>query len=235
MTGNVVTKPYCYHYKKGKCRHGKLGNKIVNGRKCQFRHPLKCLKFCRFGWDKRQGGCDGSCGFFHPSLCRASINFSQCSDPDCTLQHLLGTVRSYQRPYPPPPLMAPRARGNGYQPPRYTSNAAIGGREAQPNGLLGQAPPQIYRRNEHFKYNQEEFPPLPTLPPQPAPQDEKIKEMSAAIKQMQSCLEFLMKSSQNSNRIQQMPATNPTFTEQFKPHPPPLMSINPFARIGAKK
>ena len=42
----------CSFYKVGKCRHGSSGRKVINGRQCNFAHPRKCTKFCKFGRDK---------------------------------------------------------------------------------------------------------------------------------------------------------------------------------------
>ena len=41
----------CPFFKKGRCRHGKSGNKVVNGQKCMYSHPKLCVQFCRYGWD----------------------------------------------------------------------------------------------------------------------------------------------------------------------------------------
>ena len=75
------TRQICSYYKKGICRYGKFGNRLINGRECRFYHPKKCLKYCRFGDDQEQG-CAGSCGLFHPTLCRNSINFKKCLQQD---------------------------------------------------------------------------------------------------------------------------------------------------------
>ena len=45
----------CPLYKKRQCPHGPSGQDEIEGKVCQFTHPRKCLKFCRFG--KRKGGC----------------------------------------------------------------------------------------------------------------------------------------------------------------------------------
>ena len=49
---NFSSKPICYYFKQGRCWHGKTGQKVVNGTKCQNIHSQKCLKYCRFGGDK---------------------------------------------------------------------------------------------------------------------------------------------------------------------------------------
>ena len=84
----------CYHYKYGRCRHGKTGKKIINGRECEFLHPQKCLTFCKFGNNDDQGF-KGSCGLFHPKLCRNSVHFRQY----CTFTHLVGTERAPKQTY----------------------------------------------------------------------------------------------------------------------------------------
>ena len=86
------TKGICRYYKKGTCLHGKTGKWIVNGHACRFLHPEKCLKYCRYGNDKING-CEGSCGLYHPILCRNSIQFKQCFQENCIFTHLAGTQR----------------------------------------------------------------------------------------------------------------------------------------------
>ena len=82
--------PLCSHYKRGRCRHGISGKKLVYGKECSFLHPRKCIKYCRYGNDKHKG-CRGGCNFFHPILCRNSVWHKKCYEENCTFQHLSGT------------------------------------------------------------------------------------------------------------------------------------------------
>ena len=87
--GAVLSTQICGFYKKGVCRHGASGKKMVNNAVCEFLHPPKCRKYCRFGRD----GCEGGCGMLHPILCKSSVKFGECHDERCFLQHLFGTRR----------------------------------------------------------------------------------------------------------------------------------------------
>ena len=89
----------CQKYKSGKCPHGVRGNKLVNGSKCEKEHPKRCFKYCRYG-DKHRHGCkeESSCEYFHPSLCKFSVQKRICTNKDCTFVHLKGTRRNESNP-----------------------------------------------------------------------------------------------------------------------------------------
>jgi hypothetical protein len=178
--------PLCKHYKRGRCRHGVTGKTMVNGSACKFLHPKKCLKYCRYGNDEHKG-CQGSCAFFHPFLCRNSIRFKKCYDRECTFTHLAGTERE-------------RTQFSQYVPntgPRFSSNLAKAVR-SQP-GFGG---PYMDQRDFTHNNNQN-FPPLPQKS-----QEVKIEEISTAIINMQLCLDKLMKHS--------FPENNPGVTNNIK-------------------
>ena len=84
----------CQNYKHGKCQYGINGNKLVDGLKCKFKHPKRCIRFCRFG-NSHQAGCayGTSCRWFHPILCRFSVRYGNCSNDKCTYVHLANTSR----------------------------------------------------------------------------------------------------------------------------------------------
>ena len=87
-------KRICKKYKSGKCPHGLRGNKEVNGNKCAYEHPKRCFKFCGFGTKKKHGCSKGdSCEFYHPELCKFSVQKRICTNTDCTFVHLKGTKR----------------------------------------------------------------------------------------------------------------------------------------------
>ena len=72
----------CKNYRYGKC----------NDENCSYSHPAKCLNYCRYGRDGCSGGF-AKCNLLHPVLCRGSLKYNKCLDPDCTLAHLKGTIR----------------------------------------------------------------------------------------------------------------------------------------------
>lgn len=91
---HVPPKQICPRYKTGKCPHGLRGNKVVEGNTCPFDHPKRCIKFCGFG-PKHKYGCKKStnCRYFHPALCKFSVQKKLCTNESCTFVHLKGTKR----------------------------------------------------------------------------------------------------------------------------------------------
>ena len=186
-------KQICLYYKKGRCRHGVSGKKVVLDMECKFLNPRKCMKFCKFGRDKYRG-CSGTCGLFHPIICKYSINFKRCSQPNCTFAHLLGTRRNdnymaqdvgremYQSSnLPVATSYYQKTRGHMAQRGDSAANDSIG----KSNGLA---------------YKHSDFPPLKNQ------QQENMEEITAAIKQMQmqmqkqtQQIDHLMKSSISRN------------------------------------
>ena len=89
------TAPICEKYKSGKCPHGLRGKKIINGTKCQKRHPKRCFTFCKNGSQGRYGCKNGvNCNYYHPTLCKFSLRNRICTNSECTFVHLKGTKRS---------------------------------------------------------------------------------------------------------------------------------------------
>lgn len=168
-------------------------------------------------------GCDGQCGLFHPTLCKNSLRYRECFDPECTFAHLSGTERFERKSVAPSQMQQvqgfatpTRMEGFGSRPNRnfdqrqlrHGFNQRFGNERFQKKisphfarrgfgytntnsvGTQGVLRPPISRdvegKQENFVYKQNEFPPLPTA------QDDKINELSSAVKKMQSCLEFLM-------------------------------------------
>ena len=87
--GNV-----CTFYLNRKCRHGKKGVNLVQGKACPKLHPPLCRKYCSYGGSKRLGCTKGSaCKYFHPPLCKGSDARRECFDKQCTLTHLSHTRR----------------------------------------------------------------------------------------------------------------------------------------------
>ena len=88
----------CLQYKKGKCPHGLKGNKLVDGKQCEFMHPRYCPRFCSFG-NQNKGGCKkgARCQLVHPVLCKYSVKKKLCTNLECTFIHLKGTRRKEAR------------------------------------------------------------------------------------------------------------------------------------------
>lgn len=183
----------CYNYRKGKCRHGQSGNKLVYGQKCNFLHPQKCLKYCRFGHDKRQG-CNGPCDLLHPILCRNSVKYNKCLNENCTFAHLSGTER-YERQQILPQMknFTPFFKlddGNVQNHQQFRSRNFERQQSFKP---LAHSKPDLQRnKNQGFSYHESDFPALPLS------QEYRMNEMSTAIKQMQKCLDYLMYNSNNN-------------------------------------
>ena len=84
----------CYKYKRANCPHGIRGNRLINGRKCQYAHPVSCKRYCSFGFQGNAGCKRGKdCTFYHPVLCKFSVKNRLCLNEDCSYVHLKGTAR----------------------------------------------------------------------------------------------------------------------------------------------
>ena len=87
--GNV-----CTFYLNHKCRHGRKGMTVVQGKACPKLHPALCRKYCKYGGSKRLGCTKGTtCKYYHPPLCKGSDAKRECYDKNCTLTHLSHTKR----------------------------------------------------------------------------------------------------------------------------------------------
>ena len=86
--------PVCQRYRRGVCPHGITGQNLHDGHKCNYRHPKRCQRFCRYGSDDREG-CDKGrdCELLHPILCRYSVRDKMCTNLRCKFTHLAGTKR----------------------------------------------------------------------------------------------------------------------------------------------
>lgn len=177
-TRTDVLRPICYRYKQGKCPHGKTGNRIVNGQKCSFAHPRKCIRYCRFGQDRDQG-CNGPCDYFHPILCRYSVKYRKCYTETCTYAHLAGTERYKKDLLPSQNFHQHRSNFQNHPGPEPRSFPAHV-KSSKPGFQKG--------RDEGFRYNQREFPSLPVSQP------DRMDELSSSIKQLQSCVNYIMQS-----------------------------------------
>ena len=180
----TIPPPICGHYKLGKCRHGISGKKLVNNMKCKYRHPKKCKLFCNFG----RLGCDGSCGFLHPVLCRNSTKYRSCSTIGCTLVHLLGTQRHIDRggrqhqPSDFERIPNSRRREHNYRHHNHMRTSMT-----HPNNLEDHFDYRDLNHNSetaNFLYKENDFPPPHKV------SEHKINEMATAMmEKMTSCME----------------------------------------------
>ena len=199
----AVTKapPLCSHYKRGRCRHGISGKKLVYGSECKFLHPKKCVKYCRYGNDAYQG-CQGSCGLFHPMLCWNSVWYKRCDKQECTFQHLFGTDHG-----------GGPAPQNSFN-PRRTNVRNVQGRVFNRNYMQHDYDRGWNNQRGNPVFDNKNFPPL-----KPS-RDAKLEEMSSAISSMQHCLEKLMQHNfpdknpvvDNSNTRGMQSSVQPTVT-----------------------
>ena len=90
---NSICTPVCEEYKHGSCVHGLKGTREIDGKVCDFKHPKKCLAYCKFGNDYYKGCNTVNCKFFHPIICRNSMKYKVCIIENCTYTHLVGTRR----------------------------------------------------------------------------------------------------------------------------------------------
>ena len=81
--------PICWFYKQNKCKFG------ISGKGCDFNHPKICQRLLSHGTGS-QKGCikDGMCKFFHPPMCKNSLNKRLCTNLSCEYMHIKGTKRS---------------------------------------------------------------------------------------------------------------------------------------------
>ena len=83
----------CKFYLQRRCRHGRDGTKLVNGKACRKSHPQLCKKFCNYGTMMRVGCQATDCNYFHPPLYRNSELRNECLKENCKKHHLKDTRR----------------------------------------------------------------------------------------------------------------------------------------------
>jgi hypothetical protein len=133
----------CPLYKKRMCPHGSDGQTTVEGNTCQYAHPRRCVKFCRFG--KKKGGCNKGpeCKQYHPVLCKFSLRTGKCFNSECTYTHLKGTKRNKQ---------SDREDRTGQQvPKRYYATGNNQLREERPARLRRDSTTSVDSRSSAFR------------------------------------------------------------------------------------
>ena len=84
----------CEQYLIGQCPHGISGKTEINGERCKFTHRKCCRKFCHFGTRSGLGCKKGkNCQYFHPILCKYSVQRGLCTNLECKFTHLKRTKR----------------------------------------------------------------------------------------------------------------------------------------------
>ena len=87
-SSTIPPKGICKKYRRGECPHGVNGRKLVENRKCEYRHPRRCINFCKSGTDRLSGCRKGnSCRFLHPTPCKDFEKGAKCRNSKCKLLH----------------------------------------------------------------------------------------------------------------------------------------------------
>ena len=167
----------CIEFKRGRCQLGISGRKVINGNVCKYLHPKVCLRYSRHG----NQGCQGSCNFFHPILCRNSVRYKKCYQKDCTFTHLSGTERKKIRFLQHPNSYGQQNFHQVHQ-PNFTSTPPF-------YPVNGNKWKNHTNQIENLEFNNKNFPTLYNS------QYNKIDEMSSAIMNMQRCITKLMQHS----------------------------------------
>ena len=107
---NIVSEDRaCQRYKKGICPHELKGNKLHEGKKCDYEYPKYCIKYCRHGNQKKLGCKKGAnCNFFHPVLCKNSVKNKVFTNIECKSIHLKDTRRKESESSRPRPKTGAR-------------------------------------------------------------------------------------------------------------------------------
>ena len=137
------------------------GKKAENGKCCSFRHPKKCVKFCKHGTDPNIGCTNPECRFLHPILCRNSIRHYCCENEKCAFTHLKGTLRNKSR--------APNDRNSRgeYSRRQYNNNSRKNFSSFEPRnlGFRSHYTRQDVKKadnNQGYQYQPQDYPRLPT-------------------------------------------------------------------------
>ena len=160
----LVSPEDCKLYRIGQCPHGISGKTEVDGFRCKFTHRKRCRKFCKFGTKHKYGCKNGNnCDYFHPVLCKYSVQRGLCTNLECKFAHLKGTKRFYKRP------------NYGQSGVNYTNNRHVYNEQNETyHTQNGQRPSNTSNRNTYqcdynvqqandydgLHYDVEEYPPL---------------------------------------------------------------------------
>ena len=187
----------CPHYKRGKCRHGASGKLLIDGKECPFIHPRKCLKYCRYGSDITNG-CVGPCEYFHPYLCKNSVNSKECLIQNCTFAHLAGTKRTNSISPDKYEINSRYFHANHktYSAHQFPPSVDSAWNPSYQSDFYKQTlPRQSSVRRELHHATSNNFPPLPSK------DDPKITQNAVAINELQNSINFLMQNAASSKQI----------------------------------
>ena len=173
-------RPICQRYIRGNCPHGILGQTLVNGEKCFFSHPKRCMRFCRNGPYSRFGCNKGrDCEYMHPILCKFSLKYRKCTNLRCKFTHLKFTQRYENEDAEFPPaeyntqenVYTPQQRHtqeNSSSPQRRLQyNHPETNQSSEQNHFLEQLPDILYQIQQdlkQLKQQQNTHPPSPPVP-----------------------------------------------------------------------
>ena len=224
----------CPEYIYGKCKHGINGNKMVEGQKCKFSHPKRCIKYCKFGSSSHLGCNFGSsCRWFHPILCKYSVMYGNCSNQNCTYVHLTNTQRqNHRQSYPP------RQQNQTSRTKTDTRSNYYYASEKQPQSSQGQYHYQSYkgsnRKENHYPTHYQNNLNIYGKAPQeeyeyeyyePLPQEEARDNSTQSEHFLEILKEFKSLASEMKQIRQEWRQTNlTTIQHQFK-YPTPIKQI----------
>ena len=78
----------CRRFLNWNCPHGISGKKEIGGKCCPFTHLRVCNQFRISGSTGRRGCKKGTnCAFFHPNICKTTLESGSCSKKDCAMFH----------------------------------------------------------------------------------------------------------------------------------------------------
>ena len=78
----------CRRFLNWNCPHGISGKKEIDGKCCPFTHLRVCNQFRISGSTGKRGCKKGAkCAFFHPNICKTTLESGSCSETNCTMFH----------------------------------------------------------------------------------------------------------------------------------------------------
>lgn len=89
----AISEEICKNYVNGQCPHGMSGKTLYKGEVCRFTHPKRCRKYCTYGPHSEFGCNSKDCEYFHPTLCKYSVQNHLCTNLNCKFVHLKHTQR----------------------------------------------------------------------------------------------------------------------------------------------
>ena len=134
-------------------------------------------------------GCDGSCGLFHPTVCRNSWRYQRCFIQDCTFVHLQGTERPDKNHYT---HSCNKSNFNHNQDPirypnNYKKNYSSFAMPSNPPYSAENIPNNFDKpANRVYNYHKKDFPPLISTT------ESRMDKFSNSLLQLQKSVEYLM-------------------------------------------